>query len=401
MQKPSFAQQIAISLGTAVLTGLLLQVLDGGVYAERFLAPVGRIFLNLIKFIVCPLVLFSVLGGIVSMDDLKRVGVMGAKTVFCFFLTTLVAVAFALGASLAVSGVFPILRSPTVSAAPAASAAPSVGEMLVSIFPDNFARPFMDGNMLQIIVMAIFFGIAIVLLGGEQKRRIEAAVRHLDAICVKTLEVVMTLSPLGVFCLMCPVVASNGASVIGSIAAVLAVAYGCYIFHLAVIDTLVVRLFAGISPREFLSKMMPAIVFAFSSSSSVGSLPINMDCARKLGVPHETAEFVLPLGATINMNGTVIYHGVAAVFIAASYGISLGVEQLLAIALTSTLASVGTAGAPGAGIVMLTMVLSAAGLPLDGIALVAGVDRLFDMGRTVLNIVGDTTAALVVSGRES
>jgi len=396
--KLSFTMQILVAMVAAVAVGLGLQFAGQGELAGRFLGPGGTIFLNLIKYIVCPLVLFSVMGGIVSMDDLKKVGVVGAKTLACFFTTSLVAVVFALFASMAVKGVFPLLKS-AAGAAPAAPPSTTVADMLIGIFPSNFAKPFMDANMLQIIVMAILFGIAIILIGGENGKRLEQGVRLMDGLCVKTLEVIMKLSPIGVFCLMCPVVAANGATVIGSLAAVVAVAYGCYAFHLLVIDTLCVKLFAGVSPREFLSKMSPAILFAFSSSSSVGSLPINMRCAESLGVPRSLASFVLPLGATINMNGTVIYHGVSAVFIAACYGISLSVEQMVAIAVTSTLASIGTAGVPGAGVVMLAMVLSAAGLPLDGIALVAGVDRIFDMGRTVLNISGDTTAAVMLNGR--
>lgn len=400
MKKLSFTTQILLSMVAAIVTGLALQLSGGAAWADRLLAPGGTIFLNLIKFIVCPLVLFSVMGGIVSMDDLKKVGVLGAKTLACFFGTTFVAVASTLAVSLALKGVFPVLK-----AAPAEAAAEvpglGIGEMLVNIFPSNFAKPFAEANMLQVIVMAVLFGMAIVLIGGTMGKRLEEGVRQLDALCVKTLEIVMKLSPVGVFCLMCPVVAQNGLSVIGSLAAVLAVAYACYAVQLTVVDTAFVRLFAGVSPREFLSKMSPAVVFAFSSSSSVGTLPVNMDCARRLGVPNSVASFVLPLGATINMNGTVIYHGVCTVFIAASYGVSLGFEQLVAVALTSTFASIGTAGVPGAGVVMLAMVLSAAGLPLDGIALIAGIDRIFDMGRTVVNISGDTAAAVVLTGRRT
>ena len=397
--KLSFTARILLAMAAAIVAGLALQFTGTAAWAETLLAPGGKIFLNLIKFIVCPLVLFSVMGGIVSMDDLKKVGVLGAKTLACFFGTTFVAVTSALAVSLVLKGMFPVLKEAAAAAAPTEVPQLSVGEMLVNIFPSNFAKPFVDANMLQVIVMAILFGVAIVLLGGDVGKRLEGGVRLLDALCVKTLEVIMKLSPLGVFCLMCPVVATNGVSVIGSLAAVLAVAFACYALQLVVVDTLFVKLFTGISPREFLSKMSPAVVFAFSSSSSVGTLPVNMDCARKLGVPPSVASFVLPLGATINMNGTVIYHGVCAVFIAASYGIDLGFEQLVAIALTSTFASIGTAGVPGAGVVMLAMVLSTAGLPLDGIALIAGIDRIFDMGRTVINISGDTAAAVVLTGR--
>lgn len=398
--KLSFTAQILLAMVMAIVLGLAFQFTGSAAWAETLFAPGGKIFLNLIKFIVCPLVLFSVMGGIVSMDDLKKVGVLGAKTLGCFFGTSFVAVSLALAVSLLLKGVFPVLKTAAEAVAPEAAAQKlSVSEMLLGIFPSNFAKPFVDANMLQVIVMAVLFGIATVLIGGAVGKRLEEGVRLMDALCVKTLEVIMKLSPLGVFCLMCPVVASNGVSVIGSLAAVLVVAYVCYAFQLVVVDTAFVRLFTGVSPRDFLSKMAPAVVFAFSSSSSVGTLPVNMDCARKLGVPSSVASFVLPLGATINMNGTVIYHGVCTVFIAACYGIDLGLEQLVAIALTSTFASIGTAGVPGAGVVMLAMVLSAAGLPLDGIALIAGIDRIFDMGRTVINISGDTAAAVVLSVR--
>lgn len=391
--------QIAISMAAAILVGLGLQWTGHAHWSQAVLGPIGKIFLNLIKFIVCPLVLFSIMGGIVSMDDLKKVGVLGARTVGCFVVTTLIAVTFALAASTAVRGIFPVLTAPADAGAPAAAQGLSVADMLIGIFPDNFARPFLDANMLQIIVMAVFFGVSVILIGGTMKSRLEEGIRHLDALCTKTLEVVMRLSPIGVFSLLCPVVAGNGAAVIGSLAAVVAVAYACYAFHLVFVDAVAVRIVSGVPIRRFLAEMAPALVFAFSSSSSVGTLPVNLKCAERLGVPKSVAAFVLPLGATINMNGTVIYHGVSAVFIAACYGLSLSFGQIVVLALTSTLAAIGTAGAPGAGIVMLAMVLSAAGLPLDGIALVAGVDRLFDMGRTVVNITGDTTAAVLVSVR--
>ena len=400
MKRISFTGQIVIAMVAAVAAGLLLGVCGRGDLAATWLSPGGTIFLNLIKFIVCPLVLFSVMGGVVSMDDVKKVGLTGAKTLLVFFVTSAVAVGFAIVVSLAVKGIFPTLTA--AGSAPASAAAPqvlSVSDMLLGIFPDNFARPFMDANMLQIIVMAVILALAVILLGGERSRELVRFVKNADALFVKALDLIMSLSPFGVFCLMCPVVAENGAEVVGSLAKVVAVAFFCYTAHLVVIDSLVVWLTAGIGPVRFLREMSPAIVFAFTSSSSVGTLPVNMRCAKALGVPEATANFVLPLGATINMNGTVIYHGVCAVFIAACYGVDLSFGQIGAIIVTSTLASIGTAGVPGAGVVMLAMVLSSAGLPLDGIALVAGVDRIFDMGRTVVNISGDTVAAVAITGR--
>lgn len=396
----NFTQRILLAMILAIVIGLGLQLCDCPQLAGRYLAPGGKIFLNLIKFIVCPLVLFSVMGGVVSMDDVKKVGLTGAKTLLVFFVTSAAAVGFAIAVALSAKGIFPKL-----DAASAASTAPvppqslSVAEMLLGIFPDNFARPFIDANMLQIIVMAVILALSIILLGGDLRLKLVEFVKSADALFVKALDLIMSISPIGVFCLMCPVVAENGAAVVGSLTKVIAVTFFCYAMHLAVIDSLVVWLASGISPRRFLREMAPAIVFAFTSSSSVGTLPVNMRSAKALGVPDSVANFVLPLGATVNMNGTVIYHGVSAVFIAACYGIELSLGQVVAIIVTSTFASIGTAGVPGAGVVMLAMVLAAAGLPLDGIALVAGVDRIFDMGRTVVNISGDTVAAVVITGR--
>lgn len=393
--KISFTAKILIAMVSAVIVGFALQATGHADWATHLIAPGGTIFLNLIKFVVCPLVLFSVMSGVVSMDDVKKVGTLGLKTVLIFFVTSAFAVSFAIAVGLMAKGLFPVLGKAT-NAPPVANTA-SISEMIVGIFPDNFAKPFIDANMLQIIVMALFFAIAIILIGGTTGKRLTNGIQLMDALCVKTLETIMKLSPFGVFCLMCPIVATNGSAVIGSLAALIVVIYACYAFHLVVFDPLFVYLFARVSPKRFLGNMMPAIVFSFSSSSSVGSLPVNLSCVTKLGVSKEISSFVLPLGATINMNGTVIYHGVCAVFVAACYGIDLSLGQIVSIVTTSTLASIGTAGVPGAGVVMLAMVLSAAGLPLEGIAIVAGVDRIFDMGRTVLNIIGDASAAVILS----
>ena len=197
-----------------------------------------------------------------------------------------------------------------------------------------------------------------------------------------------------------PVVAENGPALIGSLAAVLAVAYAGYLLHMLLVYSFNVKVMAGISPRRFFREMLPAMTMAFSSASSVGTIPMNMDCAEKLGAKRDISSFVLPLGATINMDGTAIYQGVCAIFIAACYGIQLTFPQMITIVLTATLASIGTAGVPGAGMVMLTMVLTSVGLPVEGVALVAGVDRIFDMGRTTVNITGDASCTVIVSNLE-
>ena len=225
-------------------------------------------------------------------------------------------------------------------------------------------------------------------------------VEVLNDVFMKAMEMIVKLSPIGVFCLICPVVAENGPAVLGSLAKVLLIAYLAYILHAVVVYSLSVRVAARMSPLRFFKEMLPAMMFAFSSASSVGTLPINMECTEKLGADKDVSSFVLPLGATINMDGTAIYQGVCAIFIASCYGISLSFPQMLTIVLTATLASIGTAGVPGAGMVMLAMVLQSVGLPVEGIALVAGIDRIFDMGRTTVNITGDASCAVIVSAME-
>ena len=250
--------------------------------------------------------------------------------------------------------------------------------------------------MLQVIVMAILIGFAVILLGEKAEGSI-STINQLNDIFMKCMEMILKLSPVGVFCLLTPVIASNGAAVIGSLAKVLLVAYICYLLHAIIVYSFTVATFGKLSPLKFFKEMAPAITFAFSSASSVGTLPLNIECTKKLGVSKEVSSFVLPLGATINMDGTAIYQGVCAIFIAACYGIDLNFGQIISIVLTATLASIGTAGVPGAGMVMLAMVLTSVGLPVDGIALVAGVDRIFDMGRTTLNITGDASCTVIVS----
>lgn len=274
-------------------------------------------------------------------------------------------------------------------------------DTLVGMFPSNFVQPFVEANMLQIIVASLIIGFALLLINNNSdKQKDFTLVDTVNDIFLKAMEMIISLSPIGVFCLLCPVVAENGPAVLGSLAKVLLVAYLAYIIHMLVVYSLTVSTFAKVSPLKFFKEMLPAIMFSFSSASSVGTLPINMECTEKLGADKDISAFILPLGATINMDGTAIYQGVCAIFIASCYGINLTFPQMLTIVLTATLASIGTAGVPGAGMVMLAMVLQSVGLPVEGIALVAGVDRIFDMGRTTVNITGDASCAVIVSALE-
>ena len=386
------ALQIFIALILAVIVGLLMQKVPD--IATVYIKPFGTIFLNLIKFIVGPIVLFSIMAGIVSMRDLKKLGAIGGTTLIYYFFTTAIAVSIGLVFASLFKGAFPTLSTSSLTYAPTQTT--SMIDTFVNMFPANFIVPISSANMLQVIVMAILIGFAVIQLGEKAEGAITTINRWND-IFLKCMEMILKLSPIGVFCLLAPVIALNGAAVIGSLAKVLLCAYICYILHAAIVYSFSVSVLGGVSPLRFFKEMAPAIVFAFSSASSVGTLPLNMKCTRKLGASKEISSFVLPLGATINMDGTAIYQGVCAIFIAACYGIDLTFAQMISIVLTATLASVGTAGVPGAGVVMLAMVLTSVGLPVDGIALVAGVDRIFDMGRTTLNITGDASCTLIVS----
>ena len=394
-KKLSLAMQIFIAMLLAIVGGLLLQ--GQADFATNFIKPFGTIFLNLVKFIVVPIVLFSIMCGIISMKDIRKVGSIGLKTVVFYLCTTAFAVTIGLLGANLFKGLFPVIATTDLSYEASASA--SFMDTLVSIFPSNFFKPMVEANMLQVIVVAVLLGFSIILV-GEKNAKVVSAFNDLNEIFMKCMELILKLSPIGVFCLLCPIIAANGAAIIGSLAMVLLTAYICYIVHAVVVYSLSVKAMGGMSPVKFFKGMMPAIIFAFSSASSVGTLPINLSCTEKLGAKKEVASFVLPLGATINMDGTAIYQGVCAVFIASCYGIQLTLPQMLTIVLTATLASIGTAGVPGAGMVMLAMVLTSVGLPVDGIALVAGVDRIFDMGRTTVNITGDAACAIVVSNIE-
>ena len=396
-KKLALSTQIFIALVLAIFAGLAFT--DDPTFARTYIKPFGTIFLNLIKWIVGPLVFFSIMAGVVSMRDIKKVGAIGGKTVVYYLCTTAFAVAIGLLFANVFKGIFPVLSTTDLSYEPSATSV-NFMDTLVGIFPSNFVKPFVDANMLQIIVASLIIGFALILISERNDNTDFRAVDIANEICMKAMEMILKLSPFGVFCLLCPVVAENGPAVLGSLLKVLLVAYLCYIVHAVVIYSASVKVLGGLSPVAFFKGMMPAIMMAFSSASSVGTLPLNLECTEKLGADREVASFVLPLGATINMDGTAIYQGVCSVFIASCFGIQLTFPQMLTIVLTATLASIGTAGVPGAGMVMLAMVLQSVGLPVEGIALVAGVDRIFDMGRTTVNITGDAACAICVSEME-
>lgn len=394
-EKSNLAKSIFIALILAIILGLLLQNYSQAL--NSYVRPLGDIFLNLLKFIVTPIVLFSIMGGIISMKDIKKVGEVGGFTVVYYFCTTAFAIIIGLGFANIFKKYFPVIA--TASLEYSVDSNVSFMDTIVNIFPSNFLAPIVETNMLQVIVSSVLIGFAILLIDEKKQAKAIETIDILNDIFMKVMELILKLSPFGVFCLLMPVIAENGPKIIGSLASVLLVAYLAYIVHALVVYSFTIKTLGGLSPKEFFKGMMPAMMFAFSSASSMGTIPLNLQCCEELGADRDVTSFVLPLGATINMDGTAIYQGVCAVFIASCYGINLSLGQMLTIVLTSTLASIGTAGVPGSGMIMLAMVLQTVGLPVEGIALVAGIDRIFDMGRTTLNITGDATAAIINSNR--
>ena len=397
-KKMSLAGQIFIGLGLGIIAGLIFLAAGKADWAVNYVKPFGTIFLNLIKFIVVPIVLTSIIAGVISMQDIRKVGSIGWKTVVYYMMTTACAVVIGLVFANIFKGTYQVLQTSGLEYEVAEAG--SFMDTLVNIFPSNAVQPLANATMLQVIVIALFFGFGIIL-AGDKGKPLADMINSLCDVSMIIMEMILKLSPIGVFCLITPVVAENGTKILGSLAMVLLTAYICYIIHAVVVYSATVKTMAGISPITFFKGMAPAMVFAFSSASSVGTLPMNLECAEKLGADREVASFVLPLGATINMDGTAIYQGVCAIFIATCYGVDLTLPQMLTIVLTATLASIGTAGVPGAGMVMLAMVLQSVGIPVEGIALVAGVDRIFDMGRTTVNITGDAACSIIVSKMEA
>lgn len=394
MKKISLTAQIGIALILAVIAGMLLR--NQADFVNTYIKPLGIIFLNLLKFIVVPLVLFSIMAGILSMNDISKVGKLGIRALLYFMVTTLFAVTLGLLVPSLVKNMLPVIRINTETSAETIETPQfSVMEQIVNMFPNNILEPVSSMAMMQVIVMALFFGIAMVHIGekGELARKVTLS---FNDVVGKILEYIMALAPFGVFCMLTPVVVENGPAVLGSYAALLALAYFCFAVHAGVVYASAVGLMGRINPLKFFKGMQPAMLFAFSSDSSVATLPYTMQCTEKLGVNKDIGRFVLALGATINMDGVAIYLGVASVFMATCCGIDLTMSQYLAIAFASTVASIGTPGIPGGSLALMAMVFASAGIPVECVAVAAGIDRIIDMGRTVMSITGDASCAVVM-----
>ncbi|MBQ5977965.1 MAG: dicarboxylate/amino acid:cation symporter [Oscillospiraceae bacterium] len=399
-----------MNLGVKILIGLVLGIVVGavfwltmgaeaaGAFTAKYIKPFGDIFVNLLKFIVVPLVLLSIMDGVIAMHDIKKVGKIGWKTVAYFLVTTAIACVLGLIVANLFKGSFPVLELQEGAAYEAKSA--NLMDTIVNIFPNNFINPLSTSAMLQIIFIAIIFGCG-VLVAGEKGKPFGDFISSFNEVTQRVMSFILEVSPYGVFALMVWVVAAQGPKILGSLGLVLLAAYIGYILHTILVYSLSVKIFADMSPIRFFKKIFPAAAFAFTSTSSVATLPITKECCDEMDVHNEISSFVLPLGATVNMDGTAIYQCVAAIFLAKCIGVDLTLTQMIIIVVTATLASIGTAGTSGAGMIMLAMVLDAVGIPPTYIGIIYGIDRLFDMGRTTLNIIGDASCAVCVNHWES
>ena len=385
-----------MKLTTKILLGILLGLIVGTVLHLYFpgvfdvlngyiFDPIAELFIKAIKMIVVPLVFFSIAAGAAGIADPRKLGRIGVKTIGLYMLTTAVAITI----GLLLANIIAPGEGVTIGEAaekPDIQEAPPIKETLLNIVPENPIQAMAEAEMLQIIFFALFFGIAMALL-GDKVDRVKAVIDQGSEVTIKMVDLVMRTAPYAAFALMARAIGQAGIELIGSMAWYMVTILGSLILHMAVIYSLLIWLLAKMNPLHFYKAMAPAMEVAFTTSSSAATLPVTMECAeRDLKVPKSISSFVLPLGATVNMDGTSIMQGVAAVFIAQLYGIDLSLAEQGMIILTATLASIGTAAVPGAGLVLLSMVLTSVGLPVEGIAIIMGVDRLLDMSRTVTDL---------------
>lgn len=394
--KFNLTTQIVVALVLGCVVGMLLQ--GNAEITTTYIQPIGTIFLNLLKFIVVPLVLISIVVGLISMKNISALGRLGLRTLIYFMATTLVAVVLGLAVSTLLKDFFPIVDINVGQKTCDVDHIDFISQ-IVDFFPCNAIEPISKNLMMQVIVIALFVGLAIVKVGEKAKPFAELLI-SLNEVTIAILGFIMRLAPVGVFCLLCPVVAENGSMIFGSYAVLLGVDYLCFFLHAIVVYALCVWLIGKIRPVHFFHKMFPAMMFAFSSDSSLATLPVTTQCCKDLGVRSGIGNFVLPLGATINMDGVAIYLGVTAVFIAKCCGIDLTFSQYAAIAFSSTIASIGTPGIPGGSLALMAMVFASGGIPVEGVAIAAGIDRLVDMGRTTMSITGDASCAVIMENME-
>jgi Na+/H+-dicarboxylate symporter len=405
MDRTTLTRNILIGMALGIVLGSIVHALE--LSSDSFLMTYvvdglfdmgGQIFIVSLKLLVVPLVFVSLVCGASNLGDGGGMGRIGLKTVLLYLFTTAIAITLALTVARIVDpGVGIDLQSAAEFSAPEA---PSLKQVIINIFPSNPIDAMAKGNMLQVIVFALLIGISLSKC-GEAGRRVKATLEDWNEVIMRLVMLLMAVAPIGVFCLLISLFANMGFGAIAELLKYFLTVAGVLVLHFVITYGLLIRFAARLNPFTFVQKMLPVIAYAFSTSSSNATLPVTLETVEhRLGVNNDVASFAIPLGATINMDGTAIMQGVATVFIAQAFNVEISATGYLMVILTATLASVGTAGVPGVGLIMLAMVLQQVGLPVEGIGLIIGVDRLLDMMRTAVNVTGDATVATIVARSE-
>ncbi|PZX19057.1 Na+/H+-dicarboxylate symporter [Palleronia aestuarii] len=393
-----------IGMGAGLAVGIVLNLIQSS-FLETYLVDglftmIGTAFVNALKMLVVPLVVFSLICGVLGIGDIRILGRVGGKSFGLYMLTTTVAIAVAIAVATIIAPGAGFNMEGVDTSGVTAAEAPSVWEVFANIVPTNPVAALANGEMLQIIFYVIIVGVAALML-GEASAPFARACEYMNDLMMKIVGIVMAAAPYGVFCLIAKVFAQQGVELFVPVLAYVGTLTGVLFLHLFVTLMLMLKLFSGLDPFTFMAKIRPAQIFAFSTASSNATIPVTLrSVTERMGVDNSVASFTVPFGATINMDGTAIMQGVATVFLANVYGIDLGISGYLTVIAMAVLASIGTAGVPGVGLVMLTMVLTQVGLPIEGIALILGVDRLMDMIRTAVNITGDAVVTTIVARSE-
>ncbi|MDD0853366.1 dicarboxylate/amino acid:cation symporter [Halobacteriovorax sp. GB3] len=401
---------ILLSLIGGLITGIVLNQISAHSSPEvqAFIADnlaggifhvVGKIFIKSIKMLVVPLVFVSLICGVTGIGDIKKLGRVGGKTLVFYLLTTALAITLALGMASFINPGHG-LDIATNAAKFEATQAPSFAEVLINVVPNNVIASMVEGNMLQVIFFAMLTGIALASV-GKKAEMILTFFQELNTIIMKMITLVMLIAPFGVFCLIAKVFTNQGVSALLPLIKYMLTVLAVLFAHLMLVYSGMLRVVGNLSVMTFFKKFYDTLLVAFSTSSSNATIPVTMKAVtERLGVSKSIASFSVPFGATINMDGTAIMQGVAVVFISQVYGHDLGLSDFISVILTATLASIGTAGVPGVGLITLSMVLTQVNLPVEGIALIIGVDRLLDMTRTAVNISGDAIVSILVAKSE-
>lgn len=400
----SLTAKVMLGMALGIVVGVIFNLVDSAFVnthiVDGLFSMVGTMFVNALKMLVVPLVLFSLLCGVMGIGDIRILGRVGGKSLALYIFTTAVAIALAIALALLVGPGKGFDMTGVEAGAIAGADAPSVWQVFASIIPTNPISALANGDMLQVIFYAVVVGIAALMLGDASEPFYEAC-QYLNELMMKVVVIVMSFAPYGVFCLIATTFAQQGIDLFLPVLAYVATLVAALFLHLFVTLMIILKVGSGLDPVTFIRKIRPAQIFAFSTASSNATIPVTLRCVTaRMGADNSVASFTVPFGATINMDGTAIMQGVATVFLANVYAVELGLGGYLTVIAMAVLASIGTAGVPGVGLVMLTMVLTQVGLPIEGIALILGVDRLMDMLRTAVNISGDAVVSMIVARTE-